>query len=132
MADVAGLEKVLTTDSSLNSNILFVITGDPRTSPRPAEAVRIAAGIEASRRAVVRLYFRGAAVLALSEYPDDLVDDENYARYLPIIGESGRPIYVESGSPYLAEIGETAFAHQEITDQELAALAAENNYVARF
>ena len=80
----------------------------------------------------MRLYFRGAAVLALSEYPYDLVDDENYARYLPIIGESGRPIYVESGSPYLAEIGETAFAHQEITDQELAALAAENNYVARF
>jgi hypothetical protein len=116
----------------LNASILFVITGDPRITRRTAEAIRIAAGIDAGRRSVVSVYLRGAAVLALSEFPDEFLDDENYTRYLPILSESGRPIYVEKGSPHLAEIGEAAVKFQEVTDQELAVLAAGNNYVARF
>ena len=116
----------------MNASILFVITSDPRITRRTAEAIRIAAGIDAGRRSVVSIYLRGAAVLALSEFPDDLVDDENYTRYLPILAESGRPIYVERGSPHLAEIGEAVVKFQEVTDEALAALAAGNNYMTSF
>lgn len=112
--------------------ILFIITTDPRISHRPAEGIRIAAGIGAGQKVAVSLYLRGAAVLALSEYPDELVDDENYTRYLPIIGELGRPVYVEKGSRYLTEMGQIACRYQEVSDQELALLAAQNTYVARF
>ena len=54
---------------------LFIIGGDPRISARPAEAIRIAAGIGTWKKISVRIYLEGAAVLALSEFPDDLVDE---------------------------------------------------------
>ncbi|MSU64240.1 MAG: hypothetical protein EXS31_17925 [Pedosphaera sp.] len=111
---------------------LLIITSDPRTSARPAEAIRIAAGVGTWKKADVSVYLRGPAVLALSEFADEFIDEDNYTRYFPIIGEFGRPIYVEQGAPRLAEIGESPMRYQEISDVELAALAARHNHVARF
>jgi len=116
----------------MKPSVLFIITSDPRTSPRPAEAIRIAAGVGTWRKTDVTMYLRDAAVLALSEFTDEIVDDENYTRYFPIIGEFGRPIYVQKQAPLLAELGEASLAFQEIPDEELARLAARHNYVARF
>ncbi|MCI0537600.1 MAG: hypothetical protein L0Z50_20490 [Verrucomicrobiales bacterium] len=118
--------------SPVNPSILFIITGDPRQSPRPAEAIRIAAGVGAWKKADVSVYLRDAAVLALSEYADDFVDEENYTRYFPIIGEFGRPIYVQRNAPLLAEIGQPSLRFTEITDDELASLTARHKYTARF
>jgi hypothetical protein len=116
----------------LNTSALFIIDTDPRTSGRPAEAVRIAAGVAVWKKIQVTLYLRAAAVLVLGENADDLVDGENYTRYLPILGESGRPIYVQKGAPALSELGQSALTFQEITDVELARLAAERSNVLRF
>ena len=115
-----------------NPKVLFIVTGDPRVRPRPAEAVRIAAGVGAWKKVDITLYLRDTAVLALSEFADELVDEDNFTRYLPIAAESGRPIYVQKGSPQLAELGEPALKYQEISDDELANLAADSNYVLRF
>lgn len=115
-----------------NPKILFIVDGDPRKSPRPAEAIRIAAGIGAWKKTDITLYLRGAAVLALSEYPDELLDEDNYTRYLPIVKEFGRPIYVEQGAPLLDEIGESGFAFEPIDGKRLAQLAAESNCVLNF
>jgi len=115
-----------------NPNVLFIVSGDPRTSPRPAEAIRIAAGVGAWKKANITLYLRDAAVLALSEFADELIDEDNYTRYLPIVGEFGRPVYVQKNAAELADIGESAFKFQEISDDELAALAANSTYVVRF
>lgn len=41
---------------------LFLITGDPRTSPRPAEGIRIATGVSAWRKSAVHLYLGPAMV----------------------------------------------------------------------
>ncbi len=117
---------------TLNPGILFIITSDPRKSPRPAEAIRIAAGVGTWKKADVTVYLRDEAVLALSEFADEFVDEENYTRYFPIVGELGRPVYVQRGAPLLRDIGEPAVRFQEITDAELAELAARNNYTARF
>jgi hypothetical protein len=116
----------------MNPSVLFIVASDPRTSPRPAEAVRIAAGVGACKTSDIRFYLRAAAILALSEYPDDFVEGDNYTRYLPLVAESGHPIYVQRGSPFLAELGETLWPFQPITDDELAALSAQSTYAARF
>ena len=116
----------------MNPSALFIITGDPRTSARPAEAIRIAAGVGTWKKADVSVYLRGSAVLALSEYADEFIDEDNYTRYFPIVGEFGRPIYVQQGAPLLSEIGEASLAFEQIEDARLAQLAAGSDYVLRF
>jgi hypothetical protein len=116
----------------MKSSALFVIDADPRTSGRPAEAVRIAAGVAVWKRIDVTMYLRAAAVLILGEDLDELVDQDSFARHLPILGESGRSIYVQEGAPYLARLGQCALPFQEISDSALAQLAAERSQVIRF
>ena len=115
-----------------NPSVLFIVGGDPRTSPRPAEAIRIAAGVGVWKKADITLYLRDAAVLALSEFADEFVDEDNYTRYLPIVGEFGRPILVQKNASQLSELGESPLKFQEISDDELAEMAAKSNYVVRF
>ncbi len=116
----------------MNPQVLFIVTGDPRTSAKPAEAIRIAAGVGTWKKTDITLYLRDAAVLALSEFCDEFVDEDNYTRYLPIVGEFGRPIYVQKGASLLGEIGESPLKFTEINDDELATMAAKSTYVVRF
>jgi hypothetical protein len=116
----------------MNPSALFIITGDPRTSAKPAEAIRIAAGVGTWKKADVTVYLRGPAVLALSEFVDEFIDEDNFTRYFPIVAEFGRPIYVQRGSALLSDIGEAPLKFEEIEDAALAKLAAESTYVLRF
>lgn len=114
----------------MNPRVLFVIEGDPRSSARPAEAVRIAAGVAAWKKARISIYLRAEAILALSEYTDELIDEEVFTRFMPIIGENGGSVYVQAGSPWLRELGEPRLNFEPINDHQLAGLSAE--YVIRF
>ena len=116
----------------MNPAVLFIITTDPRTSPRAAEAVRIAAGVGAWKKVAVTLHLCGAAVLALSEYPDELADGDHFRRYLPMVAESGGLVCAECSAPLLSEIGEPLVPFRRINADELAALTSENDYVIRF
>lgn len=111
---------------------LVIVNSDPRTSPRPAEAIRIAAGIGAWKKVEITLVLCESAVLALREFPDELIDEDNFTRYLPIVGEWGRPVYVETGAPLLADLGETPVRYERITVAQLAQLAAASDCVLRF
>ena len=116
----------------MNPSALFIICGDPRSSAKPAEAIRIAAGVGTWKKAKITVYLRGQAVLALSEFVDEFVDEDNFSRYFPIVGEFGRPIYVQKDAPLLGELGESPLKFEEIDDHQLAQLAAQSNYVLRF
>ena len=116
----------------MTPNVLFVISGDPRTSARPAEAIRIAVGVAAWKKVNVTIYLRNAAVRSLTECPDELVDEYNYVRYLPLLNDAGRPVYVQRGAPALAEVGRAPARFEEITDEQLAGLAAQSTYVLNF
>ena len=116
----------------MNPGVLVIITADPRTSPRPAEAVRIAAGLGAWQRVVVTLYLRAAAVLVLSEHPDELVDGDLFRRYLPLVPECGGEVCAQRGAPLLKDVGEAPVPFREINDDDLAGLASENDYLIRF
>lgn len=112
--------------------MLLIIESDPRTSHRPGEAIRIAAGVGSWKKVDIIIYLREAAVLALGEYAEDLVDEENYTRYLPILLNFDRPIYVQRGAPLLVKGKENPFRFEEIDDAQLASLAAHSTYLLRF
>ncbi len=116
----------------MKPKVLFIISDDPRRSARPAEAIRIAAGVGTWRKVEIAVYLRDAAVLALSEYADEFIDEDNYTRYFPIIGEWGGPIYVQQGALLLRDLGDSALKYQEISDEQLARIAAESEYVVNF
>jgi len=116
----------------MNPSVLFVIGGDPRTSPRPAEAIRIAAGVGAWKKSQVSVYLRDAAVLALGEYVDELVDEDHYNRYMPILGEFGRPVYVQAENPFLSELGEPRVRFERVPDAQLATFATRFDYLLHF
>lgn len=116
----------------MTPKLLLLVTSDPRTSGRPAEAIRIAAGVGTWKKAEVTLYLRGPAVLAAGEWVDELVDEDNFARYLPIVGEFGRPVYVQQGAPELADAGELTVKTEAIGDARLAELVTQATYVLRF
>ena len=116
----------------MKPSIIFIITSDPRNSPRPAEAIRIAAGVGVWQKSEVSVYLRGAAVLVLNEEVDELKDEESFTRYLPVIAEFDKPIYVQQSAPLLQEIGRASLSCEEIDDQKLAALTANSTYVVRW
>lgn len=112
--------------------VLFLITSDPRTSPRPAEAIRIAAGVAAWRGGEVRLHLHGPAVLALGEGAEELTDGQQFARYLPQLCEWGRPVYVQRGAPELADLGQPLAPFEVIDTGALARLIIHSKHVLRF
>jgi hypothetical protein len=116
----------------LKPRILFLVTGDPRVSPRPAEAIRIAAGVGAWGKVDVSIHLRDASVLALGEFAGELVDGEHFERYLPLVAESGRAISVQCNAPLLRELGHPTVPFDAIDDSQLAALAASSGSVVRF
>ena len=116
----------------MRPRVLVLVTSDPRTSARPAEAIRIAAGVGTWKKADITLYLRGPAVLALGEWVDDLVEEDNFTRYLPIVAGSGGPVLVQRGAPGLDDLGDPPVAFEAIDDARLAELAAASESVLRF
>ncbi|HTI72568.1 MAG TPA: hypothetical protein VMF06_21510 [Candidatus Limnocylindria bacterium] len=116
----------------MKPSLLFIVSSDPRESARTAEAVRIAAGVGTWKKADVRLYLEGPAILSLTEYPDELIDEDNFTRYLPIIGEFGHPVLVEKGSKFIAELGESTLPFEETDGATLARLCAHSTNVLHF
>jgi sulfur relay (sulfurtransferase) DsrF/TusC family protein len=118
----------------MSFRVLFIIAEDPRASGRPAEAVRIAAGVSVWQKVKMTLYLRGPSLLLLGESSEDLdlVDAENCARYFPLLREEHVPIYVQQGAVELARLGQAALPFAAISDPRLAELAAAQNSVLSF
>jgi len=112
--------------------LLFLLNHDPRTSPRPAEAIRIAAGLAAWQKVRLRVCLRGPAVWVLTRETHLLLDDEPIRRHLPGLADPERPFYVQASASILAELGPARFPCQPITPPDLAALAARADCVLQF
>jgi hypothetical protein len=110
---------------------LVLIETDPRTSARPAEGIRIAAGIGAWKKTDVTLLLRGVAGYSLQEYADELVDEDNFVRYLPLVVEGARPIYVEDSFADLDALKDSPWRYEVITADRAAQLVRENDYLIR-
>lgn len=116
----------------MKRSVLIIVTGDPRISARPAEAVRIAAGLSANGRLDVTLCLRGASMLALSGDSDDFSDGDHFTRYLPVVAESGRIVTAPSDSdaPLISE--PLVVPTRNLSQEELAHLVASSDRILRF
>ena len=112
-------------------NCLIRIQSDPRKSPRPAEAVRIAAGVGAWRKVQVHLAFEGPAVRALDEFADELANGDLFLQYLPAIPNHGGRIIAEEGSPLLASI-KPAVPFERMSPEQIQHFASEMDHVMQF
>jgi hypothetical protein len=116
----------------MTPKVLILISCDPRVSHRPAEAIRIAAGVGVWKKTDVTVYLRGPAVLLLRDEPGALVDEDVVRQYLPLVTEGGRPIHVEQGAPELKQIGKTPLLIRPTSDEQLSQLAAQSTYLVHF
>ncbi|HZM06310.1 MAG TPA: hypothetical protein VFC44_25195 [Candidatus Saccharimonadales bacterium] len=116
----------------MNPRVLFVVTSDPRRSGRPAEAVRIAAGVGVWQKVEIAIYLRDEAVRALGESSERLIDEDYYTRYWPVLAAASQPVYVQQNAPALRDLGPALLPFAEISDAQLAELAARQDYVLRF
>lgn len=116
----------------MKPQLLLIIDSDPRHSPRPAEAIRIAAGIGAWDALHLTLYLHGPAVSLLSSESEEFPDGENYERYLPVVRERGHAICIEAGAPFSAQSSTYRENCRAIDRAELARLAAGCAWVMRF
>ena len=110
--------------------MLIVIASDPRTSHRPAEAIRVTAGLAALGELSIDVCFCQAAALILHLSPTSFRDADLLAQHLPMIEQYCPNIYAESGDPYLE--GEARLPYQRIGMNELTALANRHSQVVRF
>jgi hypothetical protein len=111
---------------------LVIVETDPRSSARPAEGIRIAAGIGAWKKTDVTLLLRGpVAGYSLQEYADELVDEDNFTRYLPLVAESPRPIYLEDSFTDLAALEGSPWKYEIIPAAKTAELLRANDYLIR-
>ncbi len=110
---------------------LVMVETDPRTSARPAEAIRIAAGIGAWKKTDVTLLLRGPAGYSLQEYADELVDEDNFSHYLPLVAELPRPIYVEDTFTDLAALEHSPWKYEMIPSANVAELVRAHDYLIR-
>ena len=115
---------------SLPSTLVLIET-DPRSSARPAEGIRIAAGIGAWKKTDVTLLLRGLAGYSLQEYADELVEEDNFVRYLPLVAEGARPIYVEDSFTDLDALKDSPWRYEIITRDRAEQLVRENDYLIR-
>ena len=110
---------------------LVMIETDPRSSARPAEGIRIAAGIGAWKKTEVTLLLRGPAGYSLQEFADELVDEDNFVRYLPLVAEGPHPILVEDSFGDFDSLEGSAFSYRKIAAQEIGDLVAQHDYLIR-
>jgi hypothetical protein len=111
--------------------LLIKVRSDPRQSPRPAEAVRIGAGVGAWNKVQVDLLLEGPAVHCLDEFADELNNGELFLQYLPaILNHRGR-IVVDEKNPLLNSI-KPQIAFERLSASEIAQLTRTVDHVMTF
>ena len=115
----------------MKPRILFIIESDPRVSHRPVEAMRIAAGVGVWGKIEMQVYLGGPAVLMLSGRQEELVNGEDLGNYLTMMEQAGTGLYVQAGNVLPGNAAEGC-PDQEMSDVQLAGLAAECNTVVHF
>lgn len=111
---------------------LITISEDPSRSHRPAEAVRIGAGIGGWKKTEVDFLLRGAAAKILSPYADEFVDGENYEHYMPIVREWGRPILLAPDAIEDGDLKESETRYERCDASRVAALTEAASFFIPF
>lgn len=102
--------------------ILVLITGDPMTSARPGEAIRIALGLGSGTH-TVSVALRGPAAGLLFPEAEDSACADEVATYLPSLGEALEPgFYVERSALKGRDPGESDYRIVPVDPPDIAKL----------
>ena len=112
-------------------NLLIKIGSDPQKSPRPAEAVRIGAGVGAWTKVKVHVLLEGPAVFCLDQFADELVQGELFTQYLPSILNHGGRILVDQTTAALQSI-KPAVQFERVSAEEINAFRATVDHLMEF
>ena len=113
--------------------IVCLITSDPRTSHKPAEALRIATGLGTGGGAIKIILMGPAAAVLLHDASDiELTDAETIERYLPILKEWEFMFYVERDSVEVGALDEVDYPATLVTRPEIATMLAETDRFLAF
>ena len=67
----------------------------------------------------------------IEEYADELVDEDNFTRYLPLVAEAPPPIYLEDSFTDLAALENSPWKYEVIAPSKTAELIRANDYLIR-
>ena len=112
--------------------LLVIIDSDPRTSPRPAEALRMAGGIGVWDQVTVNVCLRHEASWAHAQDISSLTGSRMFKQFIPMVRESGGAVYIQSTDDSCMCIDADTLMNRNIKDEKLAKIAAESDYVLRF
>ena len=113
-----------------NNNLLIVVSADPLTNRRAAEAVRVAAGLAALGELRVGVCFCGAGALILSRPAASFADGEVIEMSLPVLAKHAVKIWAKADDSFLE--GEKQTNYERLGADELAAITAYAGYVIHF
>lgn len=111
--------------------VLIRIATDPRKTARPAEAVRIAAGVGAWNKVQVHLLLAGEAARCLDRFADELESGELFSQYLPSVVSHGGKIVVEKQNPILKSI-QSDIPFEKMTTGEIKQFTSTMDHVMQF
>jgi sulfur relay (sulfurtransferase) complex TusBCD TusD component (DsrE family) len=111
---------------------LVTVSEDPRESHRPAEAVRIAAGIGGWNKTEVDVLLLGPASRVLSPWADECVDGENYDHYLPILREWKRPVFLAPDAERFEEMAEATLPFEALDADGVEGLRSRATFLIPF
>ena len=112
-------------------NLLIKIGSDPRKTPRPAEAVRIGAGVGAWNKVKVHLLLEGPALFCLDQFADELNQGELFTQYLPSILAHGGRIITDESNPIRNSI-KPALAFEQLPAAEITKFTEQADHVMEF
>lgn len=115
----------------MGPKLVFLIRSNPCESHRPAEAIRIAAGLGIGQNPI-KILLSGEAPRILSSEEEDLVDLEIIEKFLPLIGEMGIPFYADRDSPGQAALKNSLYSFRTIGAEESSELLAGGHCVLVF
>ncbi len=111
--------------------ITFLIRSNPNESHKPAEAIRIAAGLGTGNNSI-KLILSGEAVRVLSPDEDDLEDIDIIEKFLPIIKDWEIPLYVDKGSAEGKDLTGSPYEFRVIDNEEMSEILAGGHSVFVF
>ncbi len=111
--------------------IIFLIRSNPCESHRPAEAIRIAAGLGTGNISI-KIVLSGEAPRVLSQDEEDLEDMDIIEKFLPIIKDWEIPLYVESGSLAGIDLKRSPYVFRTVDNEDVSEILAGGHSVFVF
>lgn len=111
--------------------IVFLIRSNPCESHRPAEAIRMAAGLGTGNNSI-KIILSGASVRVLSPEEEDLEDMDIIEKFLPIIKDWEIPLYINRDSLAGIDLMKSPYAFRTIDNEGVAEILASGHSVFVF